>query len=226
MFLQQDNWCSKEFQSIKLGDKRLNRRFLMVANHLLNNPAEPIHVACNTWSEAKAAYRLFDNEKLKEETILQKHQVETVKRLEKVNGFIFAIQDTTTLNYTHHPKKKGINKINHTPGFKQPSKGCFLHNTLLITENGLPLGLIDQKLFQHDPAQTIDHKRRPITEKQSFKWIESLRTTTTLCQRKQVVTISDRESDIFEFFGMVQKRPKMGITWQLGTCPLLSWVFT
>ena len=133
------------------------------------------------------------------------HQVETVKRLEKEKGLVFAIQDTTTLNYTHHPKKKGINKINKNPGFNQPSRGCFLHNTLLMTEKGLPLGLIDQKIFQHDPAQTIDHKRRPIQVKQSFRWIESLRTTTSLCQPKSVVTISDRESDIFEFFAEAQE---------------------
>ena len=66
------------------------------------------------------------------------HQVETVKRLKKEKGLVFAIQDTTTLNYTHHPKKKGINKINKNPGFNQPSRGCFLHNTLLMTEKGLP----------------------------------------------------------------------------------------
>ncbi len=205
MFLKQDNWCSKEFESIKLGDERLNRRFIIVASHLLNNPTEPIHVACRSWSEAKGAYRLFDNEKLKEKTILQKHQIETIKRLEKTTGLIFAIQDTTILNYTHHPKKKGINKINKNPGFDRPSRGCFLHNTFLMTEKGLPLGLIDQQIFQHNSTQVTDHKRRPITEKQSFKWIESLRTTISLCQQKQVVTISDRESDIFEFLAEAQE---------------------
>lgn len=205
MFLQKDNWCSTEFQSIELGDKRLNRRFLMVSTHLLNNPTEPIHVACHTWPEAKAAYRLFDNEKLKEELILQKHQAETIKRLEKSSGFIFAIQDTTTLNYTHHPKKKGINKINKNPGFDQPSRGCFLHNTILVTEQGLPLGLINQKIFQNVSQQVTDHKRRPITDKQSFRWIESLRITTSLCQQKQVITMGDRESDIFEFFAEAQE---------------------
>lgn len=197
---KQDVWCSKEFSSVKLGDERLNRRLLKVANDLMNNPTEPIHAACDGWSEAKAAYRLFDNDKLQEAALLQAHQAETVKRLEKSEEIIFAIQDTTTLNYTHHPKKKGINKINKNPGFENPSKGCFLHNTLLMTESGLPLGLLDQKIFQHETGEKVDHKRRPITEKQSYRWIKSLKTTAALCPKKTVVTICDRESDIFELF--------------------------
>lgn len=197
---KQDAWCSKEFNSIKLGDERLNRRLIKVANDLTNNPSEPIHAACDSWSGAKAAYRLFDNDKLQEATLLQAHQAETIKRLEKSEEIVFAIQDTTTLNYTHHPKKKGINKINKNPGFEKPTKGCFLHNTLLMTESGLPLGLLDQKIFQYETEEKISHKRRPITEKQSYKWIESLKRTKSLCSEKKIITICDRESDIFEFF--------------------------
>ena len=201
MILQQNTWCSKEFKSVKLGDERLNRRFLKVAGDLLNNPDNPIHVACNGWSEAKAAYRLFDNDKLQETTLLQLHQQATVKRLEKTDQeILFAIQDTTTLNYTHHPKKKGINKINKNPGFEKPTTGFFLHNTLLITEDGLPLGLLDQKIFQHSTEKKVTHKQRPITEKQSFRWIESLQKTKSLCKKKTVITMGDRESDIYELF--------------------------
>ena len=206
MHLKQDTWCSKEFCSVELGDKRLNQRLLKVASDLLNNPTDPIHGACNNWSEAKAAYRLFNNHKLQEETILQKHQEKTLKRMGKVeDSVIFAIQDTTALNYTHHPKKKGINKINKNVGFAKPTTGFFLHNTLLMTENGLPLGLLDQKIYQHYPEEKTHHKNRPITQKQSFRWIEALRTTKSLCQQKTVVTIGDREADIFELFTEAEK---------------------
>lgn len=195
-----DSWCSKELGSVKLGDDRLNRRLLKVANDLLNHPTEPIHTACSSWAEAKAAYRLFDNDKLKESTLLHIHQKEIVGRLEKSEEIVFAIQATTILNYTHHPKKKGVNKINKNIGFEKPSTGCLLHNTLLMTESGLPLGLLDQKIFQHETGEKVNHKQRPITEKQSFRWIEALKTTKALCPEKTVITIGDRESDIFELF--------------------------
>ena len=201
MCSQQDTWCSKELSSIKLGDERLNRRLLSVASDLLNSPDEPIHIACGNWANAKGAYRLFDNDKLQESALLQIHQTETIKRFENSSEAVFfAIQDTTVLNYTHHPKTKGIHKINQNSGFEKPSTGFFLHNTLLMSESGLPFGLLDQKIYQHDIGEKIHHKRRPITEKQSFKWIESLRVTKALCRSKTVVTLGDRESDIYEMF--------------------------
>ena len=73
MVSQQDNWCFKEFHSIKLGDKRLDRRLLSVASCFLAYPTKPIHVACGTGSNAQAAYRLFDHQKLKEETLAIKN---------------------------------------------------------------------------------------------------------------------------------------------------------
>jgi len=201
MCSKQDIWCSKEFESVKLGDKRLNRRLLKVANDLLNNPTEAIHNASNGWAQAKAAYRLFDNDKLTEDSLMQAHREETIKRVEESRcDILFAIQDTTTLNYTHHPKKQGINKINQNQGFDKPSKGFFLHNTLIMTEDGLPLGLLDQKIYQHSAVDKVNHKQRPIHEKESFRWIEALQITSSLCRNKNIISVADRESDIFELF--------------------------
>ena len=201
MYNQEDSWCSKELTSVELGDKRLNRRLLKVASDLLNNADEPIQSACGTWAKAKAAYRLFNNDKVQESALFKGHQLETIKRLEESKApIIFAIQDTTTVNYTHHPKKKGINKINKNPGFDKPSTGFFLHNTLLMTEDGLPLGLLDQKIFQHQSGEKTTHKRRPITKKESFRWIESLRVMKSLSEEKLIFNIGDREADIYELF--------------------------
>ena len=195
----------EEFISIALGDTRLNNRFTQVANALFENPQAPIQQACGDWNKAKAAYRLFDNEKLKSEDIRITHQEMTVNRLSQCEEkIILSIQDTTTLNYTHHPKKEGMGKIFKSPGFAHPIKGCLLHNNLLITENGMPLGLIDQKIYQHTPTPK-NHKQIPITEKESYRWIESLKKVDALCKSKEIITICDRESDIYEFFVESQK---------------------
>lgn len=199
-----DSWCAKEFGGINLGDKRLNSRLIKVARDLLNSPTKPINATSKEWSAAKAAYRLFDNSKFHESELLRVHQKELLKRVEESEGLIFAIQDTTILNYTHHPKKEGMGKINKNPGFVNPSKGCHLHTTLVVKEDGCPLGLLDQKIFQHEPATKTPHKLRPITEKESFRWIAALRTTQVL-PNNRVITIADRESDIFEFLVEAQE---------------------
>jgi len=201
MSMEQSNWCYTEFSAVTLGDDRLNRRFLTVAGDLLANPTAPIVEATDSWREAKAAYRLFDNAKLSDKHIRELHQTQTIKRLEQSKDTVFfAIQDTTTLNYTHHPKKSGMGKIHKAKGFSQALKGCFLHNTLLITNSGLPLGLLDQKIYQHESGKAKNSKQRPITEKESYRWLEALEKTQALCEEKPVITICDRESDIYEFF--------------------------
>lgn len=201
------NWCHTEFSGVELGDQRLDQRFLKVSGDLLDNSTASIMEASHSWHDAKAAYRLFDNEKLSEEHIKDLHKTQVIKRLEDSEASVFfAIQDTTSLNYTHHPKKSGMGKLHHSKEFKDPVRGCYLHNTLLLTEKGLPLGLIDQKIYQHSlTGKKTDGKMRPITEKESFRWIESLRETKELCNKANVVTICDRESDIYEFFVEAEK---------------------
>jgi hypothetical protein len=60
--------------------------------------------------------------------------------------------------------------------------------------------LLDQKVYKHNSDKVKNHKRVPITEKESYRWLESLKKTQELCGAKTVVTICDRESDIYEFF--------------------------
>jgi len=56
----------------------------------------------------------------------------------------------------------------------------------------IPSGLaITHKIFilicfwiSHDTGEKVDHKRRPITEKQSYRWIESLKTTRSSLSEK------------------------------------------
>ena len=55
------DWVNEEFKSICFGDRRINDRFLQVARTMSEQPENTICRAMEYWSEAKAAYRLFDN---------------------------------------------------------------------------------------------------------------------------------------------------------------------
>lgn len=48
------------------GDKRVNERFIMTAERMLSSPESSINQACIGWAETKAAYRLFDNDRVAE----------------------------------------------------------------------------------------------------------------------------------------------------------------
>ncbi|MFA5960738.1 MAG: transposase [Tatlockia sp.] len=49
------SWAEKEFIGLSLGDKRLNKRLLILATRLGDQPNESIVSACHGWNEAKSA---------------------------------------------------------------------------------------------------------------------------------------------------------------------------
>jgi hypothetical protein len=74
--------------------------------------------------------------------------------------------------------------------------------TLAATPQGLPLGVLDQQIWARPEVEKAAKraKRRPIAEKESHKWLTALRETVSITPSEiRLVTIADREADIFEF---------------------------
>ena len=51
------SWAAQEFETLDLGDARLNRRAVLLAERLAQKPGASIPNACHNWSETVAAYR-------------------------------------------------------------------------------------------------------------------------------------------------------------------------
>ncbi|RKU20183.1 transposase, partial [Candidatus Poribacteria bacterium] len=96
------SWSRQEFADLDLGDTRLNARLVHITDALTAQPMSPISTACGDWSAVKAAYRFFDNDKVSAEKVLDPHFQQTVDRM-RAHERVFAIQDTTYLDYTDHP---------------------------------------------------------------------------------------------------------------------------
>ena len=141
------SWIEKEFRGISINDKRLRDRFIRIAAATMESPAGSIAESTTDWGEAKAAYRLFDSDKLNKDEILARHAEKTIERTKALqpDEVVLAIQDTTTLNYTHHPSKEDVPKLLRSPGHSSDVKGFHLHHNFLMTEGGLPLGLLSQE---------------------------------------------------------------------------------
>ena len=55
------DWVIEEFLNLELGDQRLEERSRRLMRQLSGNPTDSIPTACASWSDLKAAYRLFAN---------------------------------------------------------------------------------------------------------------------------------------------------------------------
>jgi len=201
------SWTVEEFSKVNLQDKRLNKRCQKIASDLEQQPTDPINQACEDWADTKAAYRFCDNPKVTPAKIISAHSGRTVKRMKK-HALVLAIQDTSFLNYTHHPQTEGLGEIGKK---EQQQRGFGLHTTLAVTPQGQPLGMLAQQFLERpigEAAHTAAELHKlPIEEKESYRWIEAFQQTIALTpEGVQVVTVCDREADIYEMFVMAQEQ--------------------
>lgn len=193
-------WAAEELGGAGLGDARLDARLVQILGAFLGAPQESIPRSCRSWPEAKAAYRFFDNEKVKRGIIVERHREQVVKR-SRGEPVLLAIGDTTQLDYTNHPETKGLGPLSDL--FHH---GMFVQPCLVVTPQRVPLGLIDLQIWIRDATEfgtgKETRKKRPIEEKESCKWLDSLQAAERLQQEigdaTQVVSVFDREGDIFE----------------------------
>lgn len=81
-----------------------------------------------------------------------------------------------------------------------------VHSVLAISSDGIPLGLVHQQVWSRDPEkkrEKEEHKKLPIEEKESYRWLQSLEATSKAMDAEtHIITVADREADIFELFAL------------------------
>lgn len=194
-------WVIKELNTVKLGDERLNKRFINILDGLYCAPDKSIPMAFESWGETKAAYRFFENEKVDEEKILAPHIASTLARI-KNQETVLLLQDTTEIDYTNHHNVSDLGYIGES---KHTARhGFFLHPTLAVTPNRVNLGVVDSIMWKREELGTRGKaKTTKIEEKESYNWLKSFKRTKEIAVQipeTNFINIADRESDIYEYF--------------------------
>jgi hypothetical protein len=192
------SWIQDELATLDLGDARREARAAEMVETMFERPSGSIPQTFVDGAETKAAYRALSSEAFAPEAFRQAQRDACVKRMAET-PVVFAIQDTTDLNFTNHPATAGRGRL---PGPQQ--LGFLLHSVFAVSDEGVPLGLVHQKTWTRDPAEEgsrHQRKERPIAAKESFRWIEGLRAVHAVVPAStQVIHVADREADIYEVF--------------------------
>jgi len=147
--------------------------------------------------------RFFDNESFDQEGILEPHVGRTLERMSQ-HPIVLVPQDTSHLNFSSHKATKGLGHIGTAHGLDH--QGIMMHSALAISPQGECLGLLHQKQWTRPEklrkSAKNAHQSRPFSQKESFKWVETLRAVDNLIQglehRPKLVWLGDREADIYE----------------------------
>ena len=203
------NWAAAELASADLGDARLNRRLVRVAERLGAQPGASIPVACGGWAETQAAYRLLAHENVDLESVLAPHWDGSVERM-RAHRVVLCVQDTTELDFTSQPGIEGLGPLSYLR-----QHGLYVHPTLAVTPDGVPLGVLDAWLWARDRETFGDDKRHwPIEAKESMRWLEGFERCAELAATlpdTRLVYVADRECDIHEFMVRAGRWP--GVDW-------------
>ena len=209
------NWAQKEFGKAELGDKRLVRRLLKIAEDKGAKPG----LSCaktveSNWADTMGFYRFVehpDEEAVNMESILQPHRQRTIRRMNSCKT-VLCIQDTTDLDYSANRSCKGLGVIGKNQTATE-SHGLRLHSTFATDAAGLPLGILRAACY----APALKPERRgkdaryiPIEDKETHRWIEGqedIARAASQLRGVRVVSVTDREGDFYEHFHSQQNSP-------------------
>ena len=207
------SWVMEEMKTVDLDDVRLNNRIGEVVSLLGAHPTASIPAACGGYAETAAAYRLFDNEKVRFENVLQPH-IEATRRRIAAQPVVILAQDTTEIDLTRPARQvAGAGPLDGGP-----RRGVFLHPLSAFTPDGTPLGTLGATAWTRDEEpppskaeRSTRRKQTPIEEKESRRWIDTLRVAreeSRLSSGTRFVCVADSEADIYEYVVEAQAPPE------------------
>lgn len=205
-----DGWAQTEFGEAALLDTRRTARLVTVATTLATDPAASLPAVTGSPAALQATQRFFTNPAIDPAAVVAPHRRATQDRM-AAHPVVLAVQDTTELDLSAFPTMEGTGPLRSAT-----QTGLLLHTLLACTpptadQPALPLGILHPQVWARDPAtfgQLPDHHTRPITDKESHKWLAGLAAApppTHPGVGAQVVVVGDRESDLYALF--VAPRP-------------------
>ncbi len=198
------SWGQEAIGMVELGDQRLSERLRTLIEAFSTRVGESIPDAFEGSAATNAAYRFFDNAAVEPEEIVSAMARATVRRCQG-ESVVLAIQDTSSFDYTDHPKTQGLGPLED-----QRRQGLFVHSTLAVSVTGVPLGVISQQVWARDPEDIGKSERRkqlPVEAKESGRWLWALKQTEERLGSAgvRVVTVADREADVYELFALAHE---------------------
>lgn len=190
------SWVSEELRDVDLGDARRNRRLVQIVEDLAAQPNASVPPAMRDAAAVQGVYDFWANRRVQPEEIVAAHARRTVERM-CGHDTILAIQDTTELDYSRHRLTVGLGAISNPK-----ARGLKVHTVLAASAAGVPLGMLHQAVWVRDCIRS-PMPRRNIENKERYRWLASLEVTQGMVPSEiRVVTIADREGDIYELFAM------------------------
>jgi hypothetical protein len=183
------SWATEEFSTLDLGDQRLNRRAILLAERLAAQPTASIPAACGGWAETQAAYRLLSHDAVGWQDLHDPHMACTLQRM-AAHKVVLCIQDTTELNFNGQAIA-GLGPLSY-----EAQRGMYLHPTYAVSPEREPLGVLDAWMWAREFK---DKEGKRPGQPESRRWIEGYERVAEQAAKvpdTRLVYVADREADM------------------------------
>ena len=192
---------SAEFAGVDLGDRRLTRRLMRMAEAAERSPVASLPERAGASAALEGTYRFFANDRVTPEALFDAHVRATVRRA-MVEPQVLVIHDSTEFRFGGENPRDGMGWIN-----SDNTQGFLAHFSICVARTGRPLGTLALHAWVRQGARvgrrktTLD-RRDP--DRESHRWQEpALQTGELLHGKTKVVHVMDREGDQFELLSLL-----------------------
>ena len=206
---EREQWAVEQFGQAELGDARRTRRLVRLAMQMAANSSGSIPQQTGNAADMRAAYRLFAEEDVTHAAICQPHFEQTRAAAQHL-PLVLLVQDSAQLNFTAHAHCDGLGPIG-----RGQMRGLHQQNVLAIDPRARqPLGLMYQahpRRANRGKGHRRAAKRRvPLAQRESYWWIEAIRTLGSPPPGVRWVHVGDRGEDVF---GVYEECRRQGTDW-------------
>lgn len=202
MELQPAAWAEQQFGSAALGDPRRTRRVVAMAGAMVSNPRASLPEQLPDWASLKAAYRVLDAEEVSHAALLAPHWEQT-RRAAGQETVVLLVQDTTEVDFTAHPKTRGLGPIGNGKG-----AGILVQSVLAVAPaTRQVVGLAYQEPFRRRLAPKGEScAQRRQRDRESQVWLRAIEAVGGPPPHRRWVQVGDRYADMWGFFTTCAQR--------------------
>lgn len=192
---------------MELGDRRLRQRVQAVAGRLAERPEVSFPNVFEDERELEGFYRLLRNDKVDAQKLLAPHVRNTVGRVERTDGPVLCLHDTTTFTF------EGRENLGIVEG---TIRGFLAHCSLAVGLDGMPLGGMRIHAWQRDANKPSPTKLRKMGLSQHAarkmpsemdRWGESIMAVEDQMERSgKLIHVADSEGDDYRLLSQLNQR--------------------
>lgn len=190
--LDNHKWVETQFANCKLGNRKRTERLQKVVAAMLDQPEQSLPKQNNDWKDLKAAYRLFDQERVTFNAVADPHWQQT--RQTKFGRYLL-ISDTTDIDHFSHRATTGLGQLGNGSGRGMQLHSCLVYNCDEKQIHGIAGALLHYRI-KVPKAETRTQRLGRVRE--SELWGNLVEQIGCAPQGSQWIHVFDRGGDNFE----------------------------